>query len=156
MSAVRLKALRRGVPAEVRALVRFINKNYVSAVPLTAHAVKSGAVRFFWAHDAVSKERVGVCAYVKKTPWLAETVKTVVDPRHRGSGYGVSISAAIEEQCRRDGFHKVMTTIYSGNRAMLAIKKRQGYRVEGYHRDHERPGWHEYSLGKVLSRRKSS
>ena len=44
-----------------------------------------------------------------------------------------------------------MSTIYIDNIPMIVIKLRQGYIIEGLHRDHERPGLHEYSLGKVLA-----
>jgi hypothetical protein len=33
---------------------------------------------------------------------------------------------------------------------MIYIKLKQGYLFEGFHPDHEKPGLHEYSLGKVL------
>ena len=42
-------------------------------------------------------------------------------------------------------------TVYIENLPMILIKLRQGYRFEGFHPDHERPGWHEYSFGKLLT-----
>jgi hypothetical protein len=44
----------------------------------------------------------------------------------------------------------VMTTVYYFNHLMVQIKLKQGYTIEGYHPDHEAPGFHEYSLGKNL------
>lgn len=147
-----LKPLRKSALKDVRALVRFVNKHYTGAIPLTTKAVQSGSIKYFWVFSKMNSERIGVCAYAVKTPWLAETVKTVVDPKHRGLGYGAAISEAIEQECVRAGFYKVMTTIYKSNTAMIAIKQKQGYKIEGYHPDHERPGWHEYSLGKVVGK----
>jgi len=43
-----------------------------------------------------------------------------------------------------------MTMIYIDNLPMIFIKLKQGYRFEGFHPDHEKPGLHEYSFGKVL------
>ena len=42
------------------------------------------------------------------------------------------------------------STVYYFNHVMVQIKLKQGYTIEGYHPDHEAPGFHEYSLGKVL------
>lgn len=144
-----LKALNLSDRGEVLQLVEFVNQYYRAAVPLTETSAQSGGTRFFWA--SVDGERVGVSAYVERTPALAETVKTVIDPAHRGKGYGQMLSQAIEDQVRRDGYRKVMTTVYVDNLQMIMIKLRQGYRFEGFHPDHEKPGWHEYSFGKVLS-----
>ncbi len=149
-STLKLKPVHVKNSKDVRALVKFVNSHYKGAIPLTTKKVISGGIKYFWVYDVQLKERIGVCAYYTKTPWLAETVKTVVDPKYRGLGYGAAISVAIEAQCVRDGFYKVMTTIYESNKAMIAIKKKQGYKIEGFHPDHERPGWHEYSLGKVV------
>jgi GNAT superfamily N-acetyltransferase len=68
----------------------------------------------------------------------------------RGQGLGALLSQAIEDECKNIGIKKVMTTIYYFNHAMVHIKLKQGYTIEGYHPDHEAPGFHEYSLGKVL------
>ena len=43
-----------------------------------------------------------------------------------------------------------MSTILITNIPMIVIKLRQGYIIEGIHMDHEKPGLHEYSLGKVF------
>jgi GNAT superfamily N-acetyltransferase len=143
--------LERVDPADLgscREFADFVGAHYRGAVPLTPGAVASGSIRYFWAKsDGV---RVGATGYVVRTEALAETVKTVVDPVHRGRGLGAAISQAIEDEVRRAGFRKVMTTIYIDNYAMILIKLKQGYRFEGFHPDHERPGWHEYSFGKVL------
>lgn len=131
-----------------RDFAQFVGANYQGAVPLTEAAVRSGRTRFFWAWDG--SDRVGATGYIARTEALAESVKTVIDPKFRGRGLGAALSLAIEEQLRRDGFKKAMTTIYIDNFAMILIKLKQGYRFEGFHPDHERPGWHEYSFGKIL------
>jgi GNAT superfamily N-acetyltransferase len=147
---MRLIALDLSNRGQVLDLVSFVNEHYsAAAVPLTETAVLSGRTRFFWAHDG--EKRVGVSAYIERTPALAETVKTVIAPECRGQGYGEQVSQAIEDECRRAGFKKVLTTVYIDNYAMILIKLKQGYRFEGFHPDHERPGWHEYSFGKVLT-----
>ena len=129
-------------------MVEFVNAHYRS--PLGPMSEKSFATTtFFWAVDD-DGARVGCTGYVEKTRWLAESVKTVIDPAHRGRGLGAAVSQAIEDELRARGFTKVMTTIYVDNLPMIFIKLKQGYLVEGIHRDHEKPGLHEYSLGKVL------
>jgi len=136
-------------PAARAEIVAFVNTHYKSELPLTDAALASGYLQFFWAIDD-DKKRVGVTAYMKKTPYLAESVKTVVDPTCRGRGLGVSISQAIEDEVRKRGFKKVMSTILIHNLPMIFIKLKQGFIIEGIHMDHEKPGLHEYSLGKVL------
>ncbi len=111
--------------------------------------IMQGGTRYFRA--VLGEAQIGITGYVVKTPTLAETVKTTVFDDYRGQGLGQRLSQAIEDECRRSGIRKVMTTIFSSNHAMIAIKLKQGYTIEGYHRDHEAPGFHEYSLGKVLS-----
>lgn len=134
---------------DVQAIVAFVNAHYKSELPLDAIDVENGHYVFFWAFRG--DVRVGCSAWVKKTRWLAETVKTVVDPARRGKGVGAAISQAIEDAARDAGFAKVMTTILVNNIPMIIIKLRQGYLIEGIHRDHEKPGLHEYSLGKVFA-----
>ncbi len=132
-----------------REVAEFVSRHYQGAVPVTAESVMAGSTRYFWAF--VGTDRVGITAYVARTPTLAETVKTVIDPAHRGKGLGAKLSLAIEEEVRLAGFKKIMTTVYIDNHAMILIKLKQGYRFEGFHPDHEKPGWHEYSFGKVLA-----
>jgi GNAT superfamily N-acetyltransferase len=130
-------------------LVAFVNAHYKSELPLEHEGLTSGHYRFFWAVDD-DGVRVGCCAYVAKTRYLAESVKTVVDPAQRKRGVGAAISQAIEDEVRRAGFTKIMSTILITNIPMIIIKLKQGYLVEGIHMDHEKPGLHEYSLGKVF------
>jgi GNAT superfamily N-acetyltransferase len=129
-------------------VAEFVMQNYKGAVPVTPESVRTGSTRFFWALQG--SQRVGITGYIPRTATLAETVKTVIDPAHRGKGLGVRLSQAVEDEVRRAGFKKIMTTIYIDNHAMILIKLKQGYRFEGFHPDHEKPGWHEYSFGKVL------
>ena len=139
-----------GADAAARAeLVAFVNRHYQSELPLEEAPIAAGLLQFFWAIDD-DGARVGCTAYMKKTKYLAEAVKTVVDPAHRGRGLGAAISLAMEEEARRRGFTKLMSTILIGNLPMLFIKLKQGFIIEGIHMDHEKPGLHEYSLGKVL------
>lgn len=130
-------------------IVAFVNAHYVSELPLEDATLAAGLVQFFWAIDEAGK-RVGCTAFIAKTKFLAESVKTVVDPIYRGRRLGEAISQAIEDEVRARGFKKLMSTILVSNLPMLFIKLKQGFLVEGMHRDHEKPGLHEYSLGKVL------
>ena len=147
---VTLRAVDLADEREVAALIAFVNASYRSPFPIDAELVRDRLHRFFWAHDDAGA-RVGSAAYVRKTAFLAESIKTVVDPAHRQRGVGAAISRAIEAELRSAGFTKAMSTIYIDNIPMIVIKLRQGYIIEGLHRDHERPGLHEYSLGKVLA-----
>ncbi len=148
MNGVRLVSLNSDSAIERAELVKFVNSHYKEGIPLTESAITSGKILFFWVQDAAI--RVGVTGYMAKTATLAETVKTVVHPDHRGKGLGSQISQLIEDEVRSRGFKKAMTTIYIDNLPMIFIKLKQGYRFEGFHPDHEAPGLHEYSLGKLL------
>jgi GNAT superfamily N-acetyltransferase len=138
--------------AEARAeIVNFVNKHLVLGLPLEDDAVRTGKIVLFWAVQGPTfKKKVGVSGFVPKTPFLAETAKTVIHPEARGLGLGSVLSQAIEDEVRSRGFKKVCTTIYVTNLAMIIIKLKQGYFFEGFHRDHDRPGLHEYSMGKVF------
>lgn len=94
---------------------------------------------------------IGISGYEIRTRFLVETQKTIVLPEFRGQGWGVALSKAIEAEVHKRGFRKIRTTIYIDNLAMIRIKLAQGYRIEGYHEDHDAPGLHEYSLGKKLT-----
>jgi GNAT superfamily N-acetyltransferase len=135
--------------AEAEEIVSIVKKYYQKvAWPLTPEKVHKGGVIYFKA--MVDEEQIGITGYCLKTPALAETVKTIVFDEYRGKGYGALLSQAIEDECKRIGIKKVMTTIYHFNHTMVHIKLKQGYTIEGYHPDHEAPGFHEYSLGKIL------
>lgn len=139
---------------DVDAVVAFVNGHYQSELPLEREGIKNGHYRFFWASwsptGAGAPVVVGATAYVARTKYLAESVKTVVDPARRLKGVGALISQAVEAEVRRAGFTKIMSTILIHNIPMIIIKIRQGYLIEGIHMDHEKPGLHEYSLGKVF------
>jgi GNAT superfamily N-acetyltransferase len=151
---LRLVAVNADDDAAVDDLVAFVNAHYKSELPLEPEGLTNGHYKFFWAFDdagnAAGSVRVGCCAYVEKTRYLAESVKTVVDPAQRKKGVGAAISQAIEDEVRRAGFTKIMSTILITNIPMIIIKLKQGYLIEGIHMDHEKPGLHEYSLGKVF------
>lgn len=134
---------------DVEALHKII-QDYFSRSPWlpTVESLMRGNARYFRA--MLDDEQVGITGYVEKTPTLAETVKTTIFREFQGKGLGRLLSEAIEDECRKKGVKKVMTTIYSFNHTMIGIKLKQGYTIEGYHPDHEAPGFHEYSLGKVL------
>lgn len=119
-----------------------------SPYPPSVEKIMQGGVKYFRAF--LGEKQIGITGYAPKTPTLVETVKTTIFKDFRGQGLGKDLSLAIEEECKRVGIKKVMTTIYYFNHAMIAIKLKQGYTIEGYHPDHEAPGFHEYSLGKIL------
>lgn len=147
---ITLVPLNRECVKERERLIQFVTDHYSSEIPLDPSSITSGRIQFFWAQLKDSGEEIGVTGYTAKTSFLAETVKTVLHPNHRGKGLGEKLSQAIEEEVRRRGFTKIMTTIYITNLPMIFIKLKQGYRFEGFHPDHEKLGLHEYSFGKVL------
>ena len=119
-----------------------------SPYPPKVEKIMAGGVVYFRAF--YEGEQIGMTGYDLKTPTLAETVKTTVFKDYRGKKLGKLLSQAIEDECKKLGIKKVMSTVYYFNHTMVAIKLKQGYTIEGYHPDHEAPGFHEYSLGKVL------
>jgi RimJ/RimL family protein N-acetyltransferase len=134
---------------EAQMIVDIVLKYYSgSAYPPSVEKVMKGDVLYYKAY--FQNKLVGMSGFFYKTPTLAETVKTIVFEEFRGLKLGEAISWAIENECRHKGVKKVTSTIYSTNTAMIAIKLKQGYTIEGYHPDHEAPGFHEYSLGKIL------
>jgi len=135
--------------SEAEDLYKIIQQYYTkSPWPPTVEKIMKGGVVYFKAMS--DGKQFGITGYTLKTPTLAETIKTTVFDEFQGKGLGKVLSEAIEDECKRIGIKKVMTTIYHFNHAMISIKLKQGYTIEGYHPDHEAPGFHEYSLGKVL------
>ncbi|MBY0517642.1 MAG: GNAT family N-acetyltransferase [Bacteriovoracaceae bacterium] len=136
-------------PKIAQEIVEIVKKYYPdTAWPLTLEKLLQSKVKYYFAFDGDKK--IGMSGIDFKTPTLAETVKTVVFKEFRGQGLGEKLSQAIEDECRSQGVKKVMSTIYTFNHVMVAIKLKQGYRIEGLHPDHEKEGFHEYSLGKKL------
>ncbi len=134
---------------EAQEIVDIVLKYYPNtAYPPSVEKILETKICYFRA--MVGNDQIGMTGYDLKTATLAETVKTIVFDEFRGKGYGSKLSQEIEDECKRAGIKKVMTTIYHFNHAMIAIKLKQGYVIEGYHPDHEAPGFHEYSLGKKL------
>jgi GNAT superfamily N-acetyltransferase len=147
--SLELKAIDTSDRTSSQELCLLIGKYYHSSPwPSTLEKIMSGEARYFHAYH--ENRHIGFAGYVLKTPQLAETVKTTIFDEFRGQGLGAELSTAIEEECRRIGVKKVMTTIYHFNHVMISIKLRQGYTIEGYHPHHEAPGFHEYSMGKLL------
>lgn len=135
--------------SEAELVVEIVNEFYTaSAFPPTVEKVMNGDIHYFKAFDG--DQFVGISGLYLKTPALAETVKTIVFAEFRGKGYGEAISVLIERECKKMKVKKVMTTIYTSNVAMIAIKLKQGYLIEGFHPEHEAPGFDEYSLGKLI------
>lgn len=134
---------------EVNDLYEIIRKYFQNSPwPPSKEKIKFGGVKYYKA--IIGNNQVGISGIVIKTPTLAETVKTAVFDEYQKKGIGKHLSSEIEQECKRMGIKKVMTTIYHFNHSMLSIKLKQGYTIEGYHPDHEAPGYHEYSLGKIL------
>ena len=148
-SPVRLVPIDATDPQARAEIITFVNSNLALGLPVEDDSVRLGKLILFWAYDR--SQRIGVSGFYEKTPFLAETAKTVIAPEARGKGYGSGLSQAIEDECRRRGYKKVVTTIYVTNLPMIFIKLKQGYFFEGFHRDHDRPGLHEYTLGKIFA-----
>ncbi len=147
---IKLVPINKSKAAEVRWLHDFIMKHHSSPewVLPSAQDLKNPTYRDFKAF--LGKDLVGVTGYEIRTPYLVETHRTIIHPDFRGKGLGAALSWAIEREVRRAGYKKIRTTIYAKNLAMIAIKLAQGFQVEGFHPDHDAPGLHEYSLGKLL------
>lgn len=127
-----------------------VRKHYPNTAYSVSLEIIKGQKEHIYFKALWNGELIGMSGMHKKTPTLAETVKTIIFHEYRGRGLGSAVSMAIELECKRRGIKKVMTTIYAQNVPMITIKLKQGYQIEGYHPDHEAPGFHEYSLGKVL------
>ena len=149
MDSIELKPYNLENESEAQELVDICLEYYSrSPWPPTKEKIMEGGVVYFRAF--YQNKQIGISGYSIKTPTLAETIKTTVFNEFRGGGMGSLISQAIEDECKRIGIKKVISTVYYFNHVMVQIKLKQGYTIEGYHPDHEAPGFHEYSLGKVL------
>jgi RimJ/RimL family protein N-acetyltransferase len=149
MDSVELKPYNLENESDAQELVDICLKYYSrSPWPPTKEKIMKGGVVYFRAF--YQNKQIGISGYSIKTPTLAETIKTTVFNEFRGGGMGSLISQAIEDECKRIGIKKVISTVYYFNHVMVQIKLKQGYTIEGYHPDHEAPGFHEYSLGKIL------
>lgn len=149
MSDLSLKKLDHTQDSIAKEILSLLEENYSNvAFPPSVESIKSGNVVYLEVLQ--DGQRVGLTGFMYVTKSLVETVKTLVVKEKRGQGLGAKISQAIEDYCISLGVHKIRTTIYAHNTAMINIKLKQGYTIEGYHPDHEAPGFHEYSLGKVL------
>lgn len=125
-----------------------VNRHVFHAFPLEPASLQSESNHFFWALSR--EQRVGTTGFTRRTPRLCEIRKTMVIPQFRGQGLGRLLCLELERLCGSMGIYKVYATVFSTNTAMLALRLKLGYTVEGYHPDHEAPGFHEYTLGKVL------
>lgn len=149
MDKIELKLYKLDIQSEAQELVDICLEYYArSPWPPTLEKIMKGGVVYFRAF--YQNQQVGITGYSLKTPTLAETIKTTVFNEFRGQGLGSLISQAIEDKCRSIDIKKVISTVYYFNHVMVQIKLKQGYTIEGYHPDHEAPGYHEYSLGKIL------
>ena len=158
--AKRRKIILRPIPiekaAELRWLHHFITSYHSTpkVIMPTLKELKAPSHKYFRALTKFPGNSklvvVGITSYEIRTRFLVETQKTVIDPRFRGQGWGRAVSEAIEKEVKRSGYKKIRTTIYVTNLKMIQIKLDQGYTIEGFHPDHEAPGIHEYSMGKVL------
>ncbi len=135
---------------QAQLVLDILQANYSrTSFPATLDSIMSGTIIYYQAFND-NNQMIGISGLKKITPALIETVKTVVLSEYRGKGYGQKISELIEVEAVKLGAKKVMTTIYAWNHAMIGIKLKQGYKIEGFHPDHEAPGFDEYSLGKVI------
>ena len=136
--------------AEAQEVVEAVIKYYPqSPFPPSIESLAKSSDCYFRAN--YQGETIGITGYSPKTPYLVETIKTIIFHEYRGKGLGKLLSQAIEDECKAKGIKKIMSCIYEFNTTMISIKIKQGYVIEGYHRDHEKPGLHEYTLGKFLN-----
>lgn len=146
----RLDLINLEIAEEAKFIVDFLkSNNYVSAHPILVSNFLGSKSLYFRCF--FKNEFIGISGISFKTPTLAETVKSVIDKEFRGLGHGINISQMIENECILRGVKKIISTIYSDNLKMINIKLQQGYKIEGFHPDHEAPGFDEYSLGKIIT-----
>lgn len=149
MDKVELKLYNLKNETEAQEIVDLVREYYPNSPwPTSKEKVMAGGVVYFRAFYL--NQQIGITGYSLKTPTLAESVKTTILKEFRGKGLGSLLSQAIEDECQRIGIKKIISTVYYFNHVMVQIKLKQGYTIEGYHPDHEAPGFHEYSLGKVI------
>jgi GNAT superfamily N-acetyltransferase len=158
---VKLIPVNRTDANELEWLFQFIDSNHTSVPKYMHPTLESLRNPTFFYFKAIATEPkklalkiIGVTSYEVRTPYLAETQKTVVAPEFRRQGWGKVLSEAIEQVVKKAGFYKIRSCIYATNLPMLQIKLAQGYIIEGYHPDHDGPGLHEYSLGKIIGKKK--
>ena len=153
---LRLELVDTMIPANVEWLYQFIHKNHSAPkfILPTRKDLRSLTHKFYKAWIVLPRasraKLLGLTSYEIRTPYLAETQRTILAPEFRGQGWGVQLSQAIEDKVKKAGFCKIRSCIYHDNFSMLQIKLAQGYIIEGFHPHHDGPGLHEYSLGKIL------
>ena len=133
---------------EARQFCQVVNKEVKSAFPLPETEVLNDSSSFFWVKW--QDQLVGTSGYTLRTPFLAEVRKTMIFPAYREQGLGRALCLKMEQYCHEAGIKKIMVTIYSDNHRMLCLRLKLNYIIEGFHQHHEAPGFHEYSLGKII------
>lgn len=98
----------------------------------------------------VGKQCVGMTSYRMLSPKLAMTERTIILPEFRNQGYGKQASQVIEDHLKSKGITKIACEIFTFNHAMLFIKIKQGYLIEGLMRNHDDRNIHQYYLGKEI------
>ena len=127
-----------------------VNTHVKVAFDITADALQREDCQFFWAK--LGQEIVGTTGFTLRTPLLIEMRKTMILPELRQQGMGAMVISCLENHCRLLGIRKVIATVYATNIPMLTLRLKLGYRVEGFHPDHEAPGFDEYTLSKFLTK----
>ena len=135
---------------EVDFLYQFIFDHHSTPKNLLPTKEELNSPSLFFFRAVLDEKLIGMSSYYKVTPFLAETQKTIVLPEFRGKGFGKKISSLMEDLIKNRGFKKIRSAIYIQNLKMLKIKLDQSYIIEGLLSDHDAPGLHEYSLGKIL------
>ena len=134
--------------AEADEFCQMVNEHVAHAYPLNPKDLADSRSRFFWVRQ--DNRVVGSTGYTLRTPTLCEVRKTMILPSYRRRGLCIKACDQLEELCVREGVRKSRVTVFADNREMLCLRLAIGYVIEGFHPDHEAPGYHEYSLGKLL------
>src|SRR4051794_23757746 len=88
---------------EVEWLLYFIHAHHSVPKFMLPHKedLKNPNYRYFkavaTAPENISSKTIGISSYEIRTPYLAETQKTIIAPEFRGGGWGRILSLAIEE-----------------------------------------------------------
>ena len=103
-----------------------------------------------WYKIMIGNIPVGMTAYQHITPNLAYVKRTIVHPDHRNMGVAKAAWILMEDILKKNGYGKAFCHVFSTNTAMVNVRVKAGFVIEGLLKDHDALGIHCYVLGKKL------
>jgi len=132
----------------LKQIFSFICENYSAPLHLLPETHEDVNVPLILAYD---KDKIVAVTFFKHiTDHLVKTYRTIIKEDRRGQGVGSELNKYMEHSFKIMGYGKITCNIYADNLPSLNLKLKQGYVIEGYSRDHDFEGKHEYLLGKFL------